>query len=302
MLKQDSFEVIIIGGSYSGLSAGLGLARASRKVLIIDSGQPCNSQTPHSHNFLTQDGTPPAEIAAIARKQLKKYDTVHFVQDKAVGARNTETGFEVQTARGARFLAKKVIMATGLRDVLPEIVGVQSCWGISVIHCPYCHGYEFKGEVTGIISNGSAAVGLVKMISNWSNKLTLFTNGASTLSKEETDMLQRNKVQIVESKITELVHQNGQVQQLLLEGGRLVETRVLYLRAPVEQHSNIPISLGAVLTEQGLLQVDENRQTTVPNLYACGDNSAMRSVSTAVYTGSVTAASVNLALTAETFV
>ncbi len=302
MQENNLYEAIVIGGSYSGLSAGLALARAARKVLIIDNNTPCNRQTPHSHNFLTQDGSTPSAIAAIAKEQLLKYHTVSFLDGEVVSANRHVGGFEVKIKKGPMLLCQKLIMATGLRDKLPSIPGLKACWGISVIHCPYCHGYGFKDEVTGIIGNGTPVVGFVKMISNWSKNSLLFTNGPSILSVEEKELLARNQVQIVETEISEIQHEKGYVNRVVLKDGSSVIVKVIYLRAAVEQHSDIPFALGAELNEQGLLKVSDNRQTTVPNLFACGDNSAVRSVSAAVLTGSLAGVAVNAELIGESFV
>ncbi|HEX2627711.1 MAG TPA: FAD-dependent oxidoreductase, partial [Chitinophagaceae bacterium] len=138
---KEQFDVIIIGGSYSGLAAALALGRALKKVLVIDSGQPCNSPTPHSHNFITQDGKTPKEISTLARKQVEKYNTVKFIEGLAISGTKTVTGFEIQTDSTKIFEAKKLIFATGIKDIMPSIKGHAECWGISIIHCPYCHGY-----------------------------------------------------------------------------------------------------------------------------------------------------------------
>ena len=141
---MEPLDVIIVGGSYSGLAAGMALGRALRQVLIIDSGKPCNRQTPYSHNFITQDGKTPEEIATLARQQVEKYDTVTFFNGLATNGAKTENGFEIQTASGETFSAKKLIFATGIKDIMPDIEGYAECWGISVLHCPYCHGYEVR--------------------------------------------------------------------------------------------------------------------------------------------------------------
>src|SRR5687767_10565291 len=137
MTDKKNFDVIIIGGSYAGLSAAMALGRALRNVLIIDSGKPCNRQTPHSHNFITQDGKTPAEIATLAKQQVEKYDTVTFFSGLATDGAKTENGFQIQTGSGETFRAKKLIFATGVKDVMPTIEGYAECWGISVLHCPY---------------------------------------------------------------------------------------------------------------------------------------------------------------------
>jgi len=173
MVFNNSFDIIIIGGSYSGLSAAMTLGRAMKHVLVIDSGLPCNIQTPYSHNFLTQDGKPPSEISALAKEQVKAYPTVTFIDGLAINGNKTENGFEIELSTGDIFSGKRLIFATGIADAMPNIEGFEKCWGISVLHCPYCHGYEVKNEVTGILGNGDNAFELTSLISNWTSNLTL---------------------------------------------------------------------------------------------------------------------------------
>ena len=186
MIEQEHFEVIIVGGSYSGLSAAMSLGRSLRQVLVIDSGLPCNRQTPHSHNFITHDGEKPAVISAKAKLQVDLYKTVQFYNGVAISAIKTENGFEIKTESGLSFTSRKVLFATGVKDLLPEIKGFAECWGISVLHCPYCHGYEVKEERTAIIANGEMGFDFAKLISNWTKDLRLCTNGKSTLTLEQT--------------------------------------------------------------------------------------------------------------------
>ncbi|MCU0337011.1 MAG: NAD(P)/FAD-dependent oxidoreductase, partial [Sediminibacterium sp.] len=176
-MTDKKIDVIIIGGSYAGLSAGMALGRALRNVLIIDSGKPCNIQTPHSHNFLTQDGKTPKEIANLAKRQVEEYKTVKFFDGLAIKGKKIENGFEIEAENGNIFSAKKLIFATGVKDIMPKIKGFSECWGISIIHCPYCHGYEYSKDKTGVLANGETAFEIGKLISNWTKDLTIFTNG-----------------------------------------------------------------------------------------------------------------------------
>src|SRR4028119_808587 len=179
MVDNKHFDVIIVGGSYSGLAAGMALGRALRKVLIIDSGDPCNKQTPYSHNFLTNDGRTPKEIALLAKQQVRMYRTVGFLDALITAGIKTKTGFEIQIQTGETFATKKLVFASGIKDIMPTIPGFADCWGISVLHCPYCHGYEVRHKKTGILANGDTAFELSSLISNWTNDLTLYTNGVS---------------------------------------------------------------------------------------------------------------------------
>ena len=158
-MNNERFDVIIVGGSYSGLSAAMALGRALRKVLIIDGGKPANRFTPHSHNFITHDGRSPGEIAALARQQVNKYPTVKQVNGFVTSAERAANEFMVVLDSGASYSATKLVFATGIIDVLPNIPGLADCWGKSVLHCPYCHGYEVRNVKTGIIGNGDYAFG-----------------------------------------------------------------------------------------------------------------------------------------------
>lgn len=304
MLKNSiaHFDVIIIGGSYAGLSAALALGRALRNVLIIDSGTPCNRQTPHSHNFLTQDGEQPAVIAEKAKTQVLKYSTVTFMNGLAVSGMQTGSGFAITTQIGEIFEAEKLILATGVKDIMPNIEGFPECWGISVIHCPYCHGYEVRNERTGILANGDHALHYAQLILNWTTDLTIFTNGRSTLTPEQHDKITGHHIPVIEKEIACLEHQNGRVQQVVFKDGSTFGLKAIYSRPGFEQHCPIPEMLGCELTEQGLIKTDMFQQPTVAGVFACGDNtSPMRSVAHAVAAGNIAGAVVNNQLTEALF-
>ncbi len=300
-VNQDP-EVIIIGGSYAGLSAAMALGRALRRVLIIDSGLPCNRQTPHSHNFITQDGEKPAAIAERAKAQVLHYPTVTFLNALAVEGKKTDDGFVITTQAGEAFKAKKLIFATGVKDNMPPIAGFSECWGISVIHCPYCHGYEVKGEKTGILANGDTAFHYAQLIRNWTSDLTIFTNGKSTLTPEQTTKITQHAIPIIEKEIASLQHKGGNLEQVVFRDHSTFTLKALYARPVFEQHCTLPEALGCELTEQGYLKVDMLQKTSVANCYACGDNaSPMRSVASAVAAGNMAGAAVNNSLLQEEF-
>lgn len=302
MVKNNLFDVIIIGGSYSGLAAGMALGRALRQVLVIDSGKPCNQQTPHSHNFLTQDGKTPKEIATLARQQVEQYDTVKFLNGLATTGVKNKNGFEIKTASGETFHAKKLIFATGIRDIMPNIDGYEACWGISVLHCPYCHGYEVRNEKTGILGNGEYGFEFSGLISNWTKDLTLYTNGKSTLTSEQAVKLAKHNISIVETEIETLEHTEGYIQNILFKDGTKSPVKAIYSRNPFEQHCSIPEKLGCELTEDGYIKIDPMQKTTVPGIFACGDNTTrMRTVANAVSMGTTAGAMVNKEIALEEF-
>lgn len=301
-MEQKHFEVIIIGGSYSGLSAAMSLGRSLRQVLVIDSGLPCNRQTPYSHNFITQDGEKPAVISAKAKLQVDIYKTVQFYNGLAVKALKTESGFEIETESGVVFTSRKVLFATGVKDLLPEIEGFAACWGISVLHCPYCHGYEVKNEKTAIIANGEMGYEYAKLISNWTKDLRLCTNGKSELTSEQTQTLKNHGVLILEEEIDSFDHKDGYIKNIIFKNGEKVEVKAIYARPPFEQHCSIPETLGCDSNEQGLLKVDAMQKTNIPGVFASGDcTTPMRSVAIAVSTGSFAGAVINKELIYEDF-
>lgn len=302
MDSSKRFDVIIIGGSYSGLSAAMALGRALKSVLIIDDGKPCNIQTPYSHNFLTNDGKTPAEITALSRKHVSKYDSVQFINGWAKGGIKIEDGFEVELESGEKFSGKKLVFATGIKDLLPDIDGITACWGITVLHCPFCHGYEVKNEKTGILGNGDSGFEFTRLIYNWARDLTLYTNGRSTLSNEQMNKLGQHKIKVVEMEIDRFEHLDGNVQHIIYKNGEREFVKAVYAPSPFEQHCKIPESLGCELTEEGYLKIDHFQETTVKGVYATGDNtSKMRTVANAVSMGTVAGISISKKLIQEAF-
>lgn len=302
MSEKKHFDVIIVGGSYSGLAASMALGRALRNVLIIDSGLPCNRQTPKSHNFLTQDGKPPKEIATIAEQQVMAYDTVEFLKDLVIQGNKTENGFEIKTQSGKSFLARKLIFATGIKDKMPAIQGFEECWGISVLHCPYCHGYEVRGVSTGILGNGDSGFELAKLISNWTKDITIFTNGNASFTPEQLAELLRHNIKLEEKEIQKIEHKKGRVENIVFKDGAKMKITAVYARLPFMQHCTIPEHLGCILTEDGYLKVDGVQKTNVHGIYACGDNaSRMRTVANSVSMGTAAGMMVNKEMSEEEF-
>jgi thioredoxin reductase len=297
-----AYDVVIIGGSYAGLSAAMTLGRSVRKVLVIDNRRPCNETAPQAHNLLTHDGETPAAIAAKAREQLTLYKTVELTVDNATGVVQNDGYFEVTTGSAKVIKAKKILFATGIKDIMPDTPGFADCWGISVIHCPYCHGYEVYGQKLAVFGNGDEGFEYAKLISNWSKDITLFTNGVSTLSAEQLQQLQQHHINVVETKIAGINHNNGHVQNIALINGSSYPVDAIFSRVPFEQHTNISQQLGCINTKIGHIEVDGFGATSVPGVYAAGDNSSpMRGLANAMATGLIAGVIINKTLIDEEF-
>ncbi|UOG73667.1 NAD(P)/FAD-dependent oxidoreductase [Hymenobacter tibetensis] len=297
---MKTYDVLIIGGSNAGLSAAMTLGRSLRHVLVLDSNQPCNRQTPHSHNFLTRDGETPTTLAAIAREQVLRYPTVRIQADTAVIAKAVAAGFEVETARGEVLRSRKLLLATGLKDEMLPIPGFAECWGISVLHCPYCHGYEVHSQKLGLLANGNMAAEFVSLIYHWSQNLVLFTNGPADLTPEQAATMHARKVQVVETPIRELEHNNGQLLAVHTQDGTAHTVKAMFARVPFRQHSDLALQLGCTLTDNDLIQATEFGETSVPGVFAAGDNTTlMRQIAVAIASGGKAAAWLNKDLIQE---
>jgi len=300
MKNNQEFDVIIVGGSYAGLSAAMTLGRSLRSVLIIDSGNPCNKQTPHSHNFITQDGATPKEISRIAKSQVLAYSTVQLLNDLVISANKTKEGFEVSTNSVTTIKAKKILFATGVKDIMPKIKGFAECWGITVLHCPYCHGYEVAHKNLGLIANGDTAFDLCILIQQWSNNLVLFTNGKSELNKEQYALIKKLDIKIIETKIAQLNHKKGVVKSVELIDGTKKNITAIFSRVPSKQHCEIPIQLGCKTTETGHIEVNFFQKTNIDGLYCAGDNTTpFRTVSAATASGTKAAVFINTEILKE---
>ncbi len=303
----DPHDVLVIGGSYAGLSAAMSLARSMRTVLIIDSGQPCNRQTPHSHNVITLDGTPPAQIALRAKEQVLAYPTVTYLTDKVVSINNANGTFEVKTERSLSLAepvrAKKIVLATGIIDQIPDIDGFAPCWGVSILHCPYCHGYEVRGQKIGLLANGDAGFDLTKLIGHWTNNLTLLTQGPATFTPDQRQFIDKRGVPVIESAVSRIIHQNGQLQQVQFADGNTLALDAMFTRLAFRQSGPLVEQLGIDLLSTGmmagLIAVNDFGKTNVPGVYAAGDNSGMRSLSVAIANGSKAGAALNRELIEE---
>ncbi|MGB7196617.1 MAG: NAD(P)/FAD-dependent oxidoreductase [Collimonas pratensis] len=263
------YDVIIIGGSYAGLAAGMPLARARRQVLVIDAGQRRNRFAQHSHGFLTQDGTEAAAIAAKGRAQLLAYDSVRWLEGKASNAERTENGFRVQVEGMAPQEARRLVLATGVVDLLPDVPGLAERWGRHVFHCPYCHGYELNQGQIGVLATSPMSVHQALLLPDW-GATTLFLNGVFEPDDEQLAQLKARGVRLERSRIERIA---GELE-LLMQDGRVLHLTGLFTAPRLELASPIAAMLGCEFEEGPFgrtIKTDHMKASTVPGVYACGD-------------------------------
>jgi thioredoxin reductase len=269
-----SFDVIVIGGSFAGLSAALQLARARRRVLVLDSGQPRNRFAEFSHGLFGHDGQTPSALLAEARSQLLSYGTVSFTEGLATDLAKTDDGFAVTVAGGTVHTAARLILATGVRDELAAIPGMQERWGISVLHCFYCHGYEVAGRRLGVLATNERALQTALLLPDWSEHVTLFTNGVLSLSPEQLTELHVRGVAVEVQPVVALLGDSPALSGLRLEGGRTISVDALFTNSRTRMASSLAEQLGCEFDEGPsgrFIRTGADKQTTVSGVYAAGD-------------------------------
>ena len=287
------YDAIIVGGSYAGLSAATQLARARRKLLVIDGGQRRNRFADVSHGFLSRDGASPAEIAGEARKQLLAYPTVDWHDVQATKAEAIDGGFAVTDAQGQRAEARRLVLALGVSDTLPAVPGLSERWGKSVFHCPYCHGYEVEGQI-GVLAVRPDSVHHAFMLPDW-GPTTYFLNGQS-LDAEARDKLAARGVGLEPEPIRAITGR----ADIELESGRTVRLGGLFTATGTRPSSDLAEQLGCMLDESPagkFIRTDGMKATSVKGVYACGDAArAFGNVAFAVGDGAQAGASTHQSL------
>lgn len=272
-LDQTHFDVIVVGGSFAGLSAAMQLARARRRVLVIDAGLPRNRFAEGVHGFLGQEGKPPHAIMREAASQLCAYPTVEFVQGFALTTRKAEGGFAVALTDGREERAARLVLATGVKDELPPISGMQERWGVTVLHCPYCHGYEVGDRALGVLANHPQSAHQAMLIPDW-GPTTYFTQGVFEPDEEETARLVTRGVQIERTPVVEMLGKAPELEAVRLSDGRIVPLEAVFTAPKTRMASPLAEQLGCAFNEGysgSYLRVDDWKQTTVVGVYAAGD-------------------------------
>ncbi|MEV7735554.1 NAD(P)/FAD-dependent oxidoreductase [Streptomyces sp. NPDC088921] len=269
---DETYEVIVVGGGAAGLSAALVLGRARRHTLVVDAGEPRNAPAAHMQGFLTRDGMPPAEFLALGREEIKGYG-VELVRDRVV---EVAPGFAVTLASGRVLKARRLVVATGLKDELPEVPGVAARFGKDVLHCPYCHGWEVRDQAFGVLATTPLSVHQALMVSQWSKDVILFlhTVAESELSDDDLRRLAAAGVGVVPGEVAELVVTDDRLTAVRLVDGTTHAREVVFTAPRAVPQNGLLQRLGAELQETPFGSypvVDGNWQTTVPGVYAVGN-------------------------------
>jgi len=269
---MNVWDVAIIGGGPAGLSAALVLGRALRSVILIDEEKPRHAAARSSHGYLTRDGISPAEFRELGRKDIRAYELVRFEHDTATEAKKESEYFHIHTTTGKSYISKYLIVATGVRDELPPIPGVQERYGISVFPCPYCDGWEHRGEPLAVIGSGAQLFSYAQLIFNWSRDLAVFPDGASMLTLDQKQALQARDIVLYEQPIHSLSGAGGELEKIVLEDGQEIKRRIAFLAdTGARDATGIADGLGVQREEDGQYETLEHGSTRIDGLYIIGD-------------------------------
>lgn len=273
MSSEERFDVAIVGGGPAGLSAALILGRCCRRVVVFDAGRPRNSVSPELHGFLTRDCENPGDLRRLGRAQLERYETV-TIRDVAVEDAVPEDGhYVVTTEDGGTVRARKLLLASGVKDVIPEIEGFEPMYGVSAFHCPYCDGWERRGQAIAVLGKGTKGYALALEMLGWSRDVVLCTNGPHELDPDEKSCLERNGIIIEERPIARLESTDGMLREIAFAAGPALPRQALFFSTPTNQSCGIASALGCEFNERGSVRTSAYEKTNVPGLYVAGDAS-----------------------------
>ena len=287
---NEMYDVVIVGGGAAGLSAALVLGRARRRVLVIDGGAPRNAPAAHMQGFLSRDGMPPAELLAAGRAEVTGYG-VEIADDHV---QTIEPGFIVRLAGGRVSIARRILVATGVGDELPDIAGVRERWGKDLLHCPYCHGWEVRDEPLGVLGTHPMSVLHAQLVRQWSADVTYFVH-TNDLNASEQAQLEARDIRIVRGEVARLVIEDDHLTGVELTDGQVIPRTAVFIRPGNLPHPDgLLAGLGCELDAAGFVTVDATWQTSTPGVWAAGNVVDPRAqVITSAGAGSAAAIAIN---------
>jgi thioredoxin reductase len=272
-MKPTIWDVIIVGGGPAGRSAAIVLARCNRKVLVIDEGKYRNSRSQGIHNFITRDDMLPVDFAHSSAVELRKYG-VRFKKARVENARSLkDKGFELLDNKGKEHLCRRILVATGVTDNIPNIPGMKELWGTSVFHCPFCDGWETRNKVIGVYSCHVCGYGMALTLRRLSDNVILFTNGGRNLSPKQRADLEANKVRVISTTINKLAHSKRKLRGVMLATGELVECDAIFTNEGNKVNAELLKQLNCNCTKNGAAITNKKQETSIPGVYVAGDAS-----------------------------
>jgi thioredoxin reductase len=287
--RMNEYDVVVVGGGAAGLSAALVLARARRRVAVVDAGAPRNLPAAQMHGFLSRDGMAPLELLAAGRAEATGYGG-HVIQDRVL---SVEPGFHLELGSGTPLKARRVLVATGLRDELPEIPGVRERFGQDVLHCPYCHGYEVRDQPLGVLGGSPDSAEYALLVRQWSPDLAFFPH-THPVTAEQREQLVARGIRIIEGAVAQVVVKDDRLFGVGLDDGTIIPRAAVFVRPRFVPNSDLLSSLGCAVDENGWTIVDPTGRTSVPGVWAAGNAiNRFAQVITAASEGSFAAMALN---------
>lgn len=271
MQNMELYDCIIVGGGPAGLNAAVVLGRCRRKVLVFDTSQHRNRYSHGMHNYLTRDDILPSEFLQHCHRELEKY-SVQRLHKKVINAKKNQDGiFIVKDENSTCYSAKKLLVATGLTDNLPDLAGFAEFYGKSVFHCPYCDGWEVRDKKIGVYAKNKEGWELALALKGWSDEVTLYTDGKNKVKPEQEKYLQANNIPIVRLTMSKLEGKNGQIEKIIFKNGEERACDALFFVNGFVQQCNIPEVFGCNVTRKGVILTNRYQQTNIEGLYVAGD-------------------------------
>ncbi|MEK0312632.1 NAD(P)/FAD-dependent oxidoreductase [Cohnella sp. 56] len=297
---MSKLDVAIVGGGPAGLSAALTLGRARKQVIVIDEGRPRNAVTREAHGFLTRDGIPPGELRRIAQEEIGAYPSVQLTEDTVVSIAGEDGDFRLETERGRKLAARKLLFAVGLKDRPLGIPGLAEVYGKSAFVCPYCDGWELRDQPLAVISSGAALMHFAPLLSGWTRRFVVCTNGPDELGESQREDLRRHGIPLYDTPIRRIDSSDGRVRQIVLEDGTALPCTGIFFKPELVPGSGLPQALGCAVSDMGGVAVDEMGRSGVAGIYAAGDGAAKTPQAiVAAASGTMCAAAINIELNQE---